>query len=83
MPVLKPITVKEDNQSAIQMALSPGVKERSKHTDNHFPNVKQSISDGFIVPEYCESNLNVADVLTKVHGPTKHVANCEMLGLKV
>lgn len=36
IPMLNPITVKEDNQAAIQMASSPGVQGGSKHTDIRF-----------------------------------------------
>ena len=36
-----PITVYEDNQAVIQMATSPNIKNRSKHTDIRYQNVKQ------------------------------------------
>lgn len=81
--VPKPITVMEDNQAAIQMAMTPGVRGRSKHTDVRFQNVKQCVSDGLISLTYCESSQNVADALTKVQGTNKHLENCEMLGLRV
>ena len=77
-----PITVNENNQAAIQMANSPNVKSKSKHTDIRYQNVKQNIENGLIELIYCETEKNIADCLTKALGPTKHERACNMLGLK-
>ena len=82
MNIKDSISVNEDNQAVIQMANSPNVKSRSKHTDIRYQNVKESIENGLIKLIYCETEKNVADSLTKILGPTKHEKACTMLGMK-
>ena len=82
MDINEPIEVNEDNQAVIQMAISPGIKNRSKHTDIRYQNVKQNIENGLIRLIYCATEKNVADCMTKVLGPTKHENICIMLGMK-
>ena len=60
-----PITILNDNQSAISMAKNPHFHERAKHIDiwHHF--ITEQVYDGSIRLKYCPTREMVADMLTK------------------
>lgn len=58
-----------DNQSAISLAKHPALHGRSKHIELRYHFIREQVAAGKIEVEYCKSDMQVADVLTK---PLKH-----------
>jgi hypothetical protein len=64
------IKVQEDNQSCIAMAENPNFTPRTKHIAikyHHFWKhvITEANPDGFIQPEYCSTNDQIKEILTK------------------
>ena len=59
------ITVKEDNQSCIKLAENNKFSNRTKHIDTRFQFIKDLKEKGQIQLEYCPTQDNTADMLTK------------------
>ncbi|KAG5878118.1 hypothetical protein JTB14_005765 [Gonioctena quinquepunctata] len=55
--------MKVDNQSAINLADNPEFHKRTKHIKYHF--VREASENGVVKIDYVESNLQLADILTK------------------
>ena len=66
-----PMLLYEDNQSAIAMSKNPQFHGRAKHIDikHHF--IREQVSNGTIMLEYCSTTNMLADILTK--GLTREV----------
>ncbi len=62
---MPPITLREDNQSAICMAKNPQFHGRTKHVDIKFHYIRSQVESGSVVLKYCPSQDMVADLLTK------------------
>ena len=62
---LEPVTVYEDNQSAICMTKNPQFHGRSKHVDIKYHFVRDEVKKGTINIQYCRSENMIADMLTK------------------
>ena len=59
-----------DSKSAIVMAKNPVQHECTKHARVARHSIKQSIDEGFIIPQYVPSLDQIADIFTKgVPGP--------------
>ena len=60
-----PMTIYEDNQSAISMAKNPQFHGRAKHIGikHHF--IREQVEKGTVVLQYCQSEDMTADILTK------------------
>jgi hypothetical protein len=61
-----------DNTSAITLAVNPMMTGRSKHIAIKYHFIRERITDGKLKIEYVPSAENVADILTKGLGSTKH-----------
>lgn len=61
----EPITILEDNQSAIAMSKNPTSHDRTKHIDIKFHFVRNAINESLIKLVYCPTDEMVADILTK------------------
>jgi hypothetical protein len=61
----RPITIHEDNQSAIAIANNNGYQSRAKHIDIRHHFIRQHISACKIEIQYIESKSQLADYLTK------------------
>ena len=61
-PEQSPTILYEDNQSAIAMAKNPLFHGRAKHIDikHHF--IRQQVTQGTIVLQYCPREMMVADI---------------------
>lgn len=60
-----PITIHSDNQSTIRLIENEKFSSRTKHIDTRLHAVRECVINGKINIEYCPSEFNVADLLTK------------------
>jgi hypothetical protein len=58
-------TIHEDNQPAIHIASNPVTSSNSKHFDVRLHYTREKVEEGIIKIAYCETNLMVADMMTK------------------
>ncbi len=66
-PPVGPTVVYEDNKASITMANDPGIPhKRSKFFGIEFAFFKQSVELGEIKPEYVPTEVQPADMLTKI-----------------
>ena len=61
----RPITLNEDNQACIKLAENPCAAERTKSMDVKYHFLRERVADGEINMRYCETNEQLADLLTK------------------
>ena len=81
-PLKKPITLYVDNQSAIKLIQNPVAHDRTKHIDIKYHFIRDAQARGIINVEYCPTNDQVADVLTKPLSREKHERFTEQMGLR-
>lgn len=62
------VTLKNDNQSAIQLSKNPVYHDRSKHIDVKYHYIRECIDEGRIEVESVDTKLQLADILTKALG---------------
>jgi len=65
------ITVYTDSQSSIKLITNQKFSNRSKHIDTKYHYVKQLVDNGDIELKYCQTDVNVADMMTKPLGSQK------------
>ena len=75
------IKVMEDNTTCIHMAETERVKNRSKHVDIKYHIVREAVREKLIELEYCKTEENIADILTKPLCAQKHEKCVNVLGL--
>ena len=61
----EPVTIYEDNQSAICIAWNPRSHNKTKHVDIKYHYIRDKVQDAAIEVRYCPTNNMIADVLTK------------------
>ena len=61
----EPVTIYEDNQSAICIAKNPQSHHKTKHVDIKYHYVRDKVQDVTIKVQYCPTNDMIADILTK------------------
>jgi hypothetical protein len=71
-----------DNKSAIQLGKNQTYHGRTKHIDTQHHFVREKVHDGVIALEFCPTEDQVADVLTKGLPKAKHVMFSSAMGLK-
>lgn len=62
---MSPVTLKVDNQSAIQLSKNPVFHDRSKHIDTKYHFIRECIEEGRVTVEFVDTGNQVADILTK------------------
>lgn len=72
----------EDNKSAICMATNPVFHAKTKHIDLKFHFIRDHVTQGNIVLEYCPTEDMVADVFTKSLPAPQFERLREMLGVR-
>lgn len=79
--VILPITLHVDNLSVISLASNFVLHARTKHIemDCHF--VRDKVQEGFLLPKFVPSTLQLADVFTKALGRHQHWSNISKLGI--
>ena len=75
--------LKVDNNSAIQLAKNQTYHGRTKHIEVHHHFVREKVERGVLMVEYCPTEEQVADVLTKGLSKEKHEKFSRMMGLMV
>jgi ribonuclease HI len=81
--VPKRITVLTDSQSSIKLITNQKFSNRSKHIDTKYHYVKQLADNGDIELKYVQTDLNVADMMTKPLGPQKIEQLRRMAGVDI
>lgn len=77
----KPVTIFEDNNSALSLAQNSKDHSRSKHIDIRYHFVREQAEAGNIDLQYCPTEEMIADVLTKSLPRLKFVEFVKMMGL--
>lgn len=81
MEVPEAITIKTDSQSCIAAIKNHTYSNRAKHIDTRYHYIRQEVTAERIKLEYCPTDINVADMMTKPLGPTKMEALRRRAGL--
>ena len=81
LPLQFPVTVYQDNTSAMCIAQSSAIKNRTKHIDVSCHHIRDHIIDGSIVLEHVSTSDMIADALTKPLVPSIFMKHREALTL--
>ena len=73
-----PIVIFEDNQSTIKFSNNTTFKGRAKHIDLRYNFVREAIRNKLCTIKYCDTNMMIADMLTKPVERTKLEKCCKM-----
>lgn len=76
-----PITIYNDNQSAIKLSVNPVFHKRSKHIDVRYHFCRECISNNLVQVKYAPTAEMPADLLTKGLCQNKHYKFLKMLGI--
>jgi hypothetical protein len=76
------ITVMQDNQSTIAIALNPIQHQRVKHMDVRVHYLRDHLDRGDIKLVYCPTKLMIADILTKPLSPVQHNELTSLMGVR-
>jgi hypothetical protein len=76
-----PLTIMEDNQSTIAIALNPINHQRTKHIDTRVHFIRDHVKRKDINIVYCPTGDMVADIFTKALPAKQHIKLTGMLGL--
>lgn len=77
-----PITLFEDNQSAIKLAENHILNDRSKHIDVRFHYIREEVEKKNVIIKYISTSYQTADILTKSLGAQLHLRHSKALGLQ-
>ena len=77
----EPTVIYCDNKAAIAMTKNPAYHGRTKHVDIRVHFIRDLVVEGKVVLQYCNTNEQVADVLTKALSRDKHVYFKSKLGV--
>ena len=80
-PVEGPITIYEDNQSAICLSKSNRNHPKTKHIDIKYNYIRSVINQNIVEVEYCPTSEMLADIFTKGMTSDKFVKLRNLLGL--
>ena len=78
-PQTQPTVIYEDNESTINLALSPGIGKKSKHIKLRYHYIKDMIKTGEIVIEYIDTKLQRANILTKPLANAQFISERNMM----
>ena len=75
----EPTVIKEDNQAAKRLSEDVVESTRTRHWDKEYHQIREEFERGTIIVEYCDTNLNAADVLTKSLSEPIHSKHTDIL----
>jgi hypothetical protein len=78
----KPVKMLLDNQSAINLAKNPVAHGRTKHIESRYHYLRDQVSKQKLEVEFCKSQLQVADAMTKPLKSERFLELRAMLGMK-
>jgi hypothetical protein len=81
MQQIEPTPLLCDNQGVMKLAKNPVFHERTKHVEVHCHFIKQLVEDGSTELQYCLTEDQTADILTKALGPEKYVKFRDKIGV--
>lgn len=76
-----PMTIYEDNQSAIALANNPRNHPKTKHIDIKYHFIRDLVKQSRIKIEYCPTELMLADIFTKPITTDKFIKLRNMIGM--
>ena len=76
-----PMTINEDNQSAICIAKNSGNHAKTKHISIKYHFIRDLIQKSIIKLKYCPTNEMIADLFTKSLSREKFLKLCSLIGL--
>lgn len=76
-----PYTLFCDNRAAIDFAKNRIERNKTKHVDIAFHNVREKIDNGTLIINYVPSTLNIADILTKAISKITYQEHVKRLNL--
>lgn len=77
-----PFTIRGDNQGALFLAKNPAFHNRTKHIDIQHHFIRECIASKQLDVEFCPTQDNTADIMTKGLARIKHELNLQRLGLQ-
>lgn len=77
----QPTIINEDNQSCIKIMINGRHTDGSKHIDTKYLKAKELMEKLLLMFEYCPTELNAADILTKPLGGQRTKTLASMIGL--
>ena len=77
----KPIILRIDNMSAIQLVRNPVFHRQTKHIEIRHHYVREQYEKKIIQVEYVPSDLQLADILTKALSFDQHEFLCKKIGM--
>ena len=77
------VKIYEDNQGSIDLAKNPEFHKRTKYIDIRYHFVREKVSEGTLVLEYCSTKDMKADLMTKQIPAVQFQYLRKMLGIKV
>ena len=68
-----PVFIYEDNNGVIAISKHQMVSQRTKHVEVKYFYVQELVAEQIIVVERCDTNFNLADIMTKALPVNKHI----------
>ena len=65
-----------DNQGSIDLSKDSRMHKQSKHIDVHYHFIRETIEKNKVSVSYIPSNLNIADIFTKLLGKPQFLSFC-------
>ena len=62
----KPVHLKLDNKSAIDLAYNPEHHQKTKHIERRHLKIRELVESEAVEPQFVPTDANVADIFTKV-----------------
>jgi hypothetical protein len=78
----KPTVIRDDNTGCIALSKNPINHGRTKHMDVKYHGLRENVLEGNVILEYCPTDKNIADVMTKGLGENAFVKHRENLGVR-
>jgi hypothetical protein len=78
---VKPVKLNVDNKSAISLARNPIAHGRSKHIETKYHFLRDQVSKEKLTVEYCKTDVQIADILTKPLRANRFKELRKMLGI--
>lgn len=72
-----------DNQGSNALARNPVFHNRTKHIDVQYHFVREKVADGTVTLDFVPTKLMAADLLTNALPRDRHVALCNLIGVRI